>query len=160
MVDFKTIRQALFKQGPADPAPSLPPAIDPPQSAEPVTPSQDKKPHHGSQTRQRVKSVNIALTPEERARVEDMAALAGLSLSSYARACVLGDHGPRAQRRPQVDIQHFAKAIAELNKIGSNVNQIAHAANLGNAIDRRLLARNADELSAAVAALLKAAGLQ
>lgn len=75
------------------------------------------------------------------------------------RACALGDKGPRAKRRPPVEMQHFGKAIAELNKIGSNVNQIAHAANLGKSTDRLLLGRMAEELSIAVNALLHAAGL-
>jgi hypothetical protein len=114
--------------------------------------------HHGSQQRQRQKSVRAAVTPDEYAAIENRARAAGLSTAAYLRACALGDQGPRSQRRPPVEIEHFGKAVAELNKIGSNVNQIAHAANMGKDPDRILLARMAEELSIAVSELLRAAG--
>ena len=81
-----------------------------------------------------------------------------MSTAAYLRACALGDKGPRSQRRPPVELEQFGKAIAELNKIGSNVNQIAHAVNLGKDPDRILLKRMAEELSIAVGELLRAAG--
>jgi hypothetical protein len=114
--------------------------------------------HHGSQKRQRIKSINVALTVEERTAAEAKAARAGLSLSGYARACLLGDSGPRAVRRPPLEIQLFGKAIAELNKIGSNINQVAHAANTGRILDTVMLSRMTAELSEAVNVLLEAAG--
>ena len=120
---------------------------------------QGQKAHHGSQQRQRQKSVRAAVTPDEYAAIEKRARVAGLSTAAYLRACALGDKGPRSQRRPSVELEQFGKAVAELNKIGSNVNQLAHAANLGKEIDRILLARLAEELSIAVSALLQAAGL-
>ncbi len=120
----------------------------------------DSKPkaHHGSQQRQRLKGVRSAVTLEEYTAIENRARAAGLSTAAYLRACALGDKGPRSQRRPPVELQQFGKAIAELNKIGSNVNQIAHGVNLGKDADRVLLARMAEELSIAVSALLGAAG--
>ena len=114
--------------------------------------------HHGSQQRQRQQGVRAAVTPEEYAAIEGRARAAGLSTAAYLRASALGDSGPRAQRRAPVELQQFGKAIAELNKIGSNVNQIAHAANMGKDPDRLLLARMAEELSIAVQELLRAAG--
>ena len=119
---------------------------------------QNQKAHHGSQTRKRLKGVRAAVTPDEYAAIEDRARKAGLSTAAYLRACALGDKGPRSQRRPSVELQQFGKAVAELNKIGSNVNQIAHAANMGKDPDRILLRRMAEELSIAVSALLGAAG--
>ena len=118
-----------------------------------------EKAHHGSQQRQRQKGVRARVTPDEYAAIEDRARKAGLSTAAYLRACALGDQGPRSQRRPPVELQQFGKAIAELNKIGSNVNQIAHGVNLGKDPDRILLKRMAEELSIAVSALLGAAGL-
>ncbi|MCC8987251.1 MAG: plasmid mobilization relaxosome protein MobC [Candidatus Contendobacter sp.] len=119
---------------------------------------QNPKAHHGSQQRQRQKGVRAAVTPDEYAAIENRARAAGLSTAAYLRACALGDQGPRSQRRPPVEMEHFGKAVAELNKIGSNVNQIAHAANMGKDPDRILLARMAEELSIAVSELLRAAG--
>jgi len=83
-----------------------------------------------SQTRQRKKTVQIALTPEERADIERRAAHAGLSLSSFCRAAALGDPGPRAARRPIVDAAALARTQAELKRVGNNLNQIAHALNI------------------------------
>lgn len=117
------------------------------------------KAHHGSQQRQRQKGVRAAVTPDEYTAIENRARAAGLSTAAYLRACALGDKGPRSQRRPSVEIEQFGKAIAELNKIGNNVNQIAHAVNLGKDPDRILLKRMAEELSIAVSELLRAAGL-
>jgi hypothetical protein len=119
---------------------------------------QNPKAHHGGQQRQRQKGVRARVTLDEYAAIERRARAAGLSTAAYLRACALGDQGPRSQRRPPVEIEHFGKAVAELNKIGSNVNQIAHAANMGKNADRFLLNRMAEELSIAVQELLRAAG--
>lgn len=119
---------------------------------------QDPKARHGSQQRQRQQSVRARVTPDEYAAIEKRARAAGLSTAAYLRACALGDKGPRSQRRPPVELEQFGKAIAELNKIGSNVNQIAHTVNLGKDPDQILLRRMAEELSIAVSALLGAAG--
>jgi hypothetical protein len=73
--------------------------------------------------------LTIRLLPEERARIEAEAREAGLSLASHARAKVLGNPGPRARRMPSVNAELLARAIAQLNKAGSNLNQIAHAMN-------------------------------
>jgi hypothetical protein len=103
--------------------------------------------------------VRAAVTPDEYAAIENRARAAGLSTAAYLRASALGDKGPRSQRRPPIEIEQFGKAIAALNKIGGNVNQIAHAVNLGKDPDRILLRRMAEELSIAVSELLRAAGL-
>ena len=120
---------------------------------------EENKTRHGSQKRQRLKGVRAAVTPDEYAAIENRARAAGLSTAAYLRASALGDQGPRSQRRPPIEIEHFGKAIAALNKIGGNVNQIAHAVNLGKDPDRILLRRMAEELSIAVSELLQAAGL-
>jgi hypothetical protein len=88
----------------------------------------------GSQRRQRTKSLQIALTPEQYAVVEDRARAAGLTPSSYGRAVIFGTPGPRAQRTPPVNAGLLAHTIAALNKIGSLLNQIARVLNAGGAI--------------------------
>ena len=57
----------------------------------------------------------------------------GLSLASFLRACGLGTPGPRARRSPPVNAEALGRATAALNKVGSNLNQIAHALNAGGA---------------------------
>ena len=87
----------------------------------------------GSQRRQRTKSLQIALTPDEEAEVKAKATACGLSPSSYGRAMLFGNPGPRARRRPTVHARALALATAALNQIGNNLNQIAHVLNAGGA---------------------------
>ena len=89
-----------------------------------------RKRRSGSQKRQRGKgAVLVSLLPAERALAEEKAGAAGLSLSAYGRACMLGDAGPRARRRLSVDRAALAHAVAEFNRAGGNLNQIARALN-------------------------------
>lgn len=88
----------------------------------------------GSENRQRCAPVSVRCLPEERAALELKAREAGLTLASYLRASGLGTPGPRAKRRPPVNAEALARATAALNKVGSNLNQIAHVLNAGGAI--------------------------
>ncbi len=56
-----------------------------------------------------------------------------MSLASFLRACGLGTPGPRAKRSPPVNAEALGRATAALNKVGSNLNQIAHTLNAGGA---------------------------
>jgi hypothetical protein len=85
-----------------------------------------------SQKRQRAHGIYVACTDEERERIAAKAQAAGMSTASYLRACALGDGGPRAQRSPTIEHKLAGEAIAELNKAGSNLNQIARAVNMAN----------------------------
>lgn len=96
-------------------------------------PPPDRPSRSGSQKRARVQSWQIALTPEEFAIVKQKAADAGLSASSYGRSLMLGDPGARARRTPTVNAEAIARATAALNKVGSNLNQVAHVLNAGKA---------------------------
>ena len=88
----------------------------------------------GSENRQRCKPVSVRCLPEERAALELKAREAGLTLASYLRASALGAPGPRARRSPPVNAEALARATAALNKVGSNLNQIAHVLNAGGAM--------------------------
>jgi hypothetical protein len=84
----------------------------------------------GSERRQRAKgAVLVRLLPEERAAVEEKAREVGLSLASFLRTCGLGTPGPRAKRMPPVNAEALGRATAALNKVGSNLNQIAYVLN-------------------------------
>jgi methionine synthase I (cobalamin-dependent) len=85
----------------------------------------------GSQKRQRKHALKIALNDEELANVADKAQACGLSYSSYGRASMLGTPGPRARRSPTINAEALGRATAALNKVGSNLNQIAHGLNAG-----------------------------
>ena len=118
----------------------------------------EKASRHGGDKRRMQKTAAARLTPEEYAAVLERAARAGLSLSAFARHCLLGDPGPRAKRRPPVEIQLLGKAVAELNKVGSNINQIAKALNSGHRVLLPEVRKAAEELSIALTAVIQATG--
>jgi Bacterial mobilisation protein (MobC) len=66
---------------------------------------------------------------EELAELQRRAGEAGYTVGAYCRACALGDAGPRARRRVTVDRELIARNTAQLNHIGSNLNQMARALN-------------------------------
>ena len=93
----------------------------------------------GSEKRQLKKMVNVRVTDELRDAIRDRAETFGLSVSDYMRSIALSHKplGVRAKTRlPSAAEQKLAAVAialtdhtAELNKIGSNINQIAHACN-------------------------------
>ncbi|SDD21608.1 MobC domain-containing protein [Belnapia rosea] len=77
---------------------------------------------------------SLRLSPDERARLAVEAA--GAPLSTYIKAKVLGDAPPLRLRRSGLaveDRQALAKALALLgrSRLSSNLNQLAHLANVG-----------------------------
>ena len=86
-----------------------------------------------------------------------MASASGLSVGAYFRAAALKSAGVRARPRPSVDRELLARANADLNRVGNNLNQIAHALNSGLDPPRHLGA-TMDELRGVLAALRRAAG--
>ena len=85
----------------------------------------------GSENRQRGKPVSVRLLPDEKTALKEKASAAGLSVPSFLRASALGTPGPRAKRAPTINAEALARATAALNKVGSNINQIAHYLNAG-----------------------------
>ena len=71
----------------------------------------------------------IRCTEEERVAIKAAADQAGLSVGAYLRATALGSPGPRAVRRPPVERKELARLLGHLGKVGSNINQLAHAYN-------------------------------
>ncbi|MDP8983005.1 MAG: MobC family plasmid mobilization relaxosome protein [Acidobacteriota bacterium] len=115
-------------------------------------------PRRGSQKRQRIKSLQIALTPEEFIVACERAAAAGLTASSYGRALLLGAPGPRARRSPPLNAELLAHAVAQLNKAGSNLNQIARILNSGKAVGSREAVEALTDTRAAVVQILDIVG--
>jgi hypothetical protein len=112
----------------------------------------------GSETRQRQKSLRVRLTDAERAALDEAAERAGLSLASYARQVLLAVPPPRQARRPPVERVELARLNAHIGKIGSNLNQLAHAGNVGAAVDGVALAAELGELALVRAAIFAALG--
>jgi len=87
----------------------------------------------GSQKRERCKKLEIVLTPDEYADVRTRATAAGLSRSAWGYAVIFGSPAPRARRAPPVHAEALGRATTTLNRLGNNLNQIAHVLNAGGA---------------------------
>jgi hypothetical protein len=112
----------------------------------------------GSQRRQRVRRIGVALDPSEFAVIEEKATTAGLSKSSFLRAAALGSAGPRARRSPPLNAEVLAHAVAALNKTGSNLNQIARILNAGQAAGSKEAVEALTETREAVGRILEIVG--
>ena len=117
-----------------------------------------KKKLHGSNQRQRTKTAMVRMTPEESAAILERAQNAGLSTAAYLRACALGDSGPRAKRAPPINRALLGEALASLNRVGNNLNQIAKHLNSGGHPDSAAMTAARAELVALVAVILETLG--
>ena len=84
--------------------------------------------------RRAISPLTLRLTPDERERLEELAA--GMTLSTYVRACVFGEEVKRRRRRSKdtvADKKAIAEALALLgqSRIANNLNQLAYHANIG-----------------------------
>lgn len=104
------------------------------------------------------KRFSVCWTPDEYAEMTTRAAEAGLSVSAFIRAAALGDAGPRARRRPIVDAAALAQTHAELRRIGNNLNQIAHALNIGETVFFPTVIKAHEELSIVLFEIARALG--
>lgn len=85
----------------------------------------------GSNKRKRNKFVIARLSDEEHAAISALADKSGLSPGAMVRQTLLHIAPHTSMRRPSVDTKLLAKVLAELGKIGSNINQIAYHLNAG-----------------------------
>jgi hypothetical protein len=85
----------------------------------------------GSERRRRLHKVDTRWDELEYASLRAATNATGLTRGGYIRALVMATPGPRAQRAPSFDARALAKATAALNKVGSNLNQIARVLNSG-----------------------------
>ncbi len=92
-----------------------------------------KRNHSGSQKRRRQHVVNITFDDMEFMQTQEKASAAGLSLAGFARAAMLGSPGPRARRRPPLNAELLAYAVAQLNRVGNNLNQLNKRLNAAQA---------------------------
>jgi hypothetical protein len=73
--------------------------------------------------------IHLRVTPAQHAAMETAANDAGLSVSALICRQTLGSAGPRARHRPAPDMATLAQLLAQLGKLGGNLNQIAHRMN-------------------------------
>jgi hypothetical protein len=72
--------------------------------------------------------ITIRLSGIERQHLSDSARRSGLTVSSYARAVLVGAKPLRAARRPVVETVVLARVLARLGIIASALSEIAAAA--------------------------------
>ena len=89
----------------------------------------------------------VRLTAAELHHVEAMAAAAGVGVAEFSRRAILGQR--ILARRSDVN----ERTLAELNRIGVNLNQIAHAGNSGRGLPD-MTAAALDELRTVLAKVL------
>jgi hypothetical protein len=81
--------------------------------------------------RQRQRVFQLRLTDDEHAELAARAESAGVSVAGLIRHRCLEQSPPRARRRPHVDAAALMKLLGQVGHIGSNINQLARAANAG-----------------------------
>lgn len=116
-------RCAMSDPAPQHPGPAPAVIILPPPGA--LTAAKEKKPR-----RRRTHVKRCRFDDAELAEFEARARASGLSEGAYNRQCTIGDAGPRAKRSPPTfDGKLVARLNAELNHIGSNLNQVTRGLN-------------------------------
>ena len=138
---FRTIRRCVVSA--VTDAPAAPPAV---------------RKRSGSQKRRRRHAVNVTYDDDEFLQVQEKANAAGLSLASFLRAGSLGTPGPRARRSPPLNAEALARATGAVNKVGSNLNQIARVLNAARAVAATEILAAAAEAQAAMASIREAVG--
>lgn len=106
----------------------------------------------------RTRFVGVRFTPDEYAQLEALAHAAEVELSAYVRSVLVSAKVPKRARGKSADMEMLGKTLVALNRIGSNLNQIARKANLsGDAAayqqaqaDRVMLAAAAKSVMAAM----------
>ena len=105
------------------------PIYEPPPSAE-ADYRPARKARRGSETRKKTTCVTSRYDDSELAELIEAASKAGLTPASYQRVQSLVQPKTRSTRRAPIDREMLGKTLGQLGKIGSNLNQLAHAANL------------------------------
>jgi len=116
----------------------------------------------GTDKRQREFVISFRVGGGEYERIRAEADRAGVTVGTFARDVLVDARAPRRVRRPPADKAELVRILGELGKIGSNVNQLAHKANIGQlrVLDPMVLLQLQDDLEDMRDALMKALGRQ
>lgn len=77
----------------------------------------------------RTSHFGLQLTPSERAELERRAETRGLLLADFVRACCFVTEGPGGQGQATPRDRVAPAVVAELGRVGNNLNQLARHAN-------------------------------
>lgn len=96
--------------------------------------------------RHRDRLLAIRLSTDEHHRVFERADKTGLTVGAFARHQLLGETGPRARKRAPADRQELVRLLGAVNRVGNNLNQIAHALNANQGFQPASLESSLEEL--------------
>jgi hypothetical protein len=102
--------------------------------------------------KRRTEALRIRVSRTERVAIDAAAEATGVGPCTWARVVVVAAVGqtptpaPRRRRKPSQGARDLAKAIAEIARIGNNLNQVARCANSGFDVDPVLIEEATAEL--------------
>ena len=91
--------------------------------------AKDEQPQKKSPKRKRNRMVALRLSDIEYEQIKTDAELLGITMGAYIRQVVLDAPIPRQSKRPSKEAKNLSSLLGHIGKIGSNINQIARAAN-------------------------------
>jgi uncharacterized protein YgfB (UPF0149 family) len=113
---------------------------------------------NGSPQRERLtERLFMRVTPTEKRTLAARAEAAGVELSDYVRGLLL-DAKPK-RTKATTERRALIEALAELGKIGSNVNQLARDHNRGESVEGARLAAMLDTLEGITARIFTELGI-
>lgn len=86
----------------------------------------------GTEKRQRMTSITFRCTPDEKADILAKADRSAISVAALIRHALFNTPPPRAARKPTVEVKAITRLLAELGKIGGNINQAVKHINAGH----------------------------
>jgi hypothetical protein len=92
--------------------------------------------------RQRNQQLNVRVSAEEHQQIKDDAIRAGITTGAYARKVLVEAKVPNQSKRPSVEKETLSQLLAQIGKIGSNINQLAKSNNQGITPSLPLLEQN------------------
>lgn len=111
----------------------------------------------GSETRKKSIPVTSRYDEDEYRELDEAASRAGMTRASFQRVQSLATPKTRSTRRAPIERELLAKVLGQLGKIGSNLNQVAHAANIDRT-ERAKINATVAELRVMLPHLLEALG--
>jgi len=77
----------------------------------------------------------VRVTEAELSALENAADMAGMSITEYMRDASLNGGKPKKSKNAQPLVRFLNRTLADLNRVGNNVNQIARQLNRGREHD-------------------------
>ena len=104
-----------------------------------------------SEKRKLMTTISFRVTDDEAALIDKKAIRHGYSAGQYAKALALSGVGlalPQVRPGPPRDAAMLRQLVGHIGKVGSNLNQLARAANTPEAaVDKERLAQALDDLA-------------